>query len=84
MEGFPLLKDEIKNALKHVKNEKVVGPDGISPEMIDALEGFGIGKLKAILNKTYDTGDIPVSFSRSIFVTFLKPRNGGMRTASHN
>ena len=72
MEGPSILKDEIKNALKNIKNGKAVGPDNISTEMVYALEDLGIEKLGAIMNKMYDTGKIPLSLSRSVFIALSK------------
>lgn len=72
MKGPPIFKDEISNALEHIKNGKAIGQDGIDTEIMAALESFGIGKLESILNKLYDTGDITVSLSQPIFSTLSK------------
>ena len=72
MEGPPILKDEIEYALKNMKSGKAAGPDNIVTEMLIALEDLGIKKLEAIMNKMYNTGKIPLSLSRSIFIALPK------------
>ena len=51
---------------------KATGPDNISVEMLEALEGIGINKMESVMNKMYDTGKIQRCLSRSIFVTLPK------------
>lgn len=72
MHGPPILKDEIRSAMRSMKNGKAAGPDNISIEMINALEDEGIDKLESIMNKMYDTGEIPEALSRSIFIAIPK------------
>ena len=43
-----------------MKTGKATGPDGLSIELIEALEEYGIEKATTLLNEIYDTGQIPV------------------------
>ena len=71
-EGPPILKDEIKSAIKQMKTGKALGPDGIATEMIEALEEFGVDILYDLLNEIYNTGIIQEDMSQSIFIALLK------------
>ena len=55
-----------------MKTGKATGPDGLSIELIEALEEDGIEKVTTMLNEIYDTGQIPVDMSRSIFIALPK------------
>ena len=73
--GPPIMKDEVREAMRKMKTGKATGPDGLSIELIKALEEFGIEKVTTLLNEIYDTGQIPVDMSRSIFIALpKKPR----------
>jgi len=72
MYGPPILKDEVRTAMRSMKMGKAAGPDNLTIEMINALEDMGIDKLASIMNKTYDTGEIPDALSRSIFIALPK------------
>ena len=70
--GPPIMKDEVREAMRKMKTGKATGPDGLSIELIEALEEFGIEKATTLLNEIYDTGQIPVDMSRSIFIALPK------------
>ena len=42
LSGLPIMKDEIRAALKAMKKGKAAGEDGLVVEMIEAAEEFGI------------------------------------------
>ena len=67
MERSPNLKDEI-GSVRRMKYGMAIGPHNISGEMLEALEDTGINKMESIMNKMYDTGTIPRSLSRSIYI----------------
>ncbi|GFO46727.1 hypothetical protein PoB_007323200 [Plakobranchus ocellatus] len=70
------MKEEVEIAIKKMKHGKATGPDNISVELIEALEDFGIGKVTHLLNKIYDTGQIPADVSKSNFIALpKKPAN---------
>ena len=70
--GPPIMKDEVREAMIKMKTGKATGPDGLSIELIEALEEDGIEKVTTLLNEIYDTGQIPVDMSRSIFIALPK------------
>ena len=70
--GPPIKKDEVREAMRKMKTGKATGPDGLSIELIEALEEYGIEKVTTLLNEIYDTGQIPVDMSRSIFIALPK------------
>ena len=70
--GPPIMKDEVREAMRKMKTGEATGPDGLSIELIEALEEYGIEKVTTLLNEIYDTGQIPVDMSRSIFIALPK------------
>ena len=66
--GPPIMKDEVREAMRKMKTGKATGPDGLSIELIE----YGIEKVTTLLNEIYDTGQIPVDISRSIFIALPK------------
>ncbi|GFO24710.1 transposon tx1 uncharacterized 149 kda protein [Plakobranchus ocellatus] len=66
------MKEEVKAAIKKMKHGKATGPDNILIELIEALEDFGIGKVTRLPNEIYDTGQIPIDLSKSIFIALPK------------
>ena len=71
-EGPPILKSEVKEALKNSKNGKAAGEDGITTEMIRALEDFGVDTLTDMFNDMYETGHIPEELLQSVYITLPK------------
>ena len=82
IEGPPILKDEVENAIKKMKHGRAPGPDNIPVEIYDALGEIGINEITQLVNKIYDTGKIPSSLSRSIFITIPK-KPGATECESH-
>ena len=75
MEGPPILKDEVRNALRKSQNGKAAGEDGITTEMIRTLEEFGVDTLTDLYNDMYATGHIPEELLQSVYITLpKKPR----------
>ncbi|ELU12394.1 hypothetical protein CAPTEDRAFT_212104 [Capitella teleta] len=71
-EGAATLAVEVRNALKKMKTRKATGADGVAVEMFSALEDLGVQKLTNILNKIYDTGNIPEDLLKSVFIALPK------------
>ena len=67
-DGPPIMKDEVRKAVKLMKKGKTAGPDKITVEMIESLDEFGIDMLTDFLNAIYDSGEIPSDLSKSIFI----------------
>ena len=55
-DGPPIMKDEVRKAVKSMKKGKAAGPDKITVEMIESLDEFGIDMLTDFLNAIYDSG----------------------------
>ena len=71
--GPPIMKDEIRAALR-----KETDPNSISVELLKALEDYGIDMITTLLNEIYDTGQVPLDMSKSIFIALpKKPRATG-------
>lgn len=66
---------ELEYALKVAKRNKAVGPDGIPVEMLKCLSQKSKEKLLQMLNKMYQTGEMPEDFQLSSFVPIPKKRN---------
>jgi hypothetical protein len=74
-EGPPILRSEVERAIKTTGKGKAAGPDGITVEMIEALEEFGIDKLTDLFNDIYFSGCIPEEMRLSEFITLPKKPN---------
>jgi len=72
IEGPPIMKDEVRQAIKLITINKATGPDGISVEMIQCLEELGVDVMTKLINKIYDTGEIPDDLTKSIFIALPK------------
>ncbi|GFR76689.1 endonuclease-reverse transcriptase [Elysia marginata] len=57
-EGPEIMREE-ENTIKNIKTGKATGPDMISTEMMQALEGIELDAITKMLNTIYDTGEIP-------------------------
>lgn len=47
--GLEILKDEVRGLWKRMNGNKIVGPDGITTEMLSALDEFGIGTIPELI-----------------------------------
>ena len=71
-DGPPIMKDEVRKAVKSMKKGKAAGPDKSTVEMTESLDDFGIDMLTDFLNAIYDSGEIPSDLSKSIFIALPK------------
>ena len=72
LEGPSILQEEVKVAIKKMKNGKAIGPDNIPVEMIVALDDLGIDMTTKLLNAIYDSGTIPEDLCKSVFIALPK------------
>lgn len=49
----------MEHELSLAKNRKVVGPNEIPNEIIKLMDEGNVDRLTGLLNKIYDTGEIP-------------------------
>ncbi|XP_017304472.1 uncharacterized protein LOC108254040, partial [Diaphorina citri] len=64
--------DDIKNAISKLNNKKSPGSDSIPAEFLKLLDIDGITLITDIINSIYQTGQIPVDFLESVFITIPK------------
>ena len=72
IDGPPILKDEVEAAIKRMKSGKATGPDNIPVEIIVALEELGLNMVTNLLNRIYDSGNIPDDLLKSVFIALPK------------
>ncbi|GFR58185.1 RNA-directed DNA polymerase from mobile element jockey-like [Elysia marginata] len=65
-----------------MKNGKAAGPDQIPIELLKALGNWGIDQLTKLLNRIYDTGNIPKDMLISTFIT-LQKKPGATECENH-
>ena len=70
--GPPILKEEVKKAIRKSQGGKAPGDDGITLKMIKLLEEFGIDKLHQLYNKIYSTGTFLEEILNSVYITLPK------------
>ena len=67
-----ILISEVEKAIRDLKTGKACGKDGITTEMIKALDENGIKAITDLCNKIYNTGVIPSDLNDSVFVRLPK------------
>ena len=72
MSGPTILEDEVRQAVREMKNDKAEGGDGVVAEMVDAAGEFGIKKLTKMANRIYDTGVVPEKMKENTFIVIPK------------
>ena len=76
------MREEVENTIKTMKTGKATGPDMISTEMMQALEGIELDAITKMLNTIYDTGEIPKEMLQSIFIVLPK-KQGATECEQH-
>ena len=71
-EGPEIMREEVENTIKNMKTGKATGPDTISTEMMQALEGIELDAITKMLDTIYDTGEIPKEVLQLIFIVLPK------------
>ena len=66
------MKSEVESALEKMKRNKAAGPDETVTEMLTSSEDFDIENLIDLVNRVYDSGEIPEDLSRLIFMALPK------------
>ena len=75
LSGSPIAKDKIRSALHKSKTNKAAGPDEVVTEMLEALGDTGVNIMHSLVNKIYDSGEIPNDMLKSVFIALPKKPN---------
>ena len=70
--GSPLGEDGIQATIKKMKAGKATDPHSILMELLEALEEYVIDKIASLLKVFYDTIQILLDISKSIFQSTAK------------
>ncbi|KAI8433244.1 hypothetical protein MSG28_015320 [Choristoneura fumiferana] len=76
-----ILLDEIRTAIKHLKNGKATGSDAIPIETIKASGEYGVHIFHTLCQKIWQTGCWPKEWAHTIFVPLHK--KGSTKTCSN-
>ena len=71
-EVYRISQEEIKAITKELPKGKACGSDNIPAELLQCLEGEGLDILTKLINKIYNSGQIPQDFRDSLFVPIPK------------
>ena len=74
-EGAKIMGNEVRHAIASLKSDKATGGDGISAEVLKALNDKGITIVTELLNLIYEHGHIPEGMAESIFIQLPKKPN---------
>src|SRR5579872_100104 len=69
----PFTANEIKTAVKKLKNNKSPGPDNIVSEMLKNSPEIAYNNIAQIFNYIAETGDVPEDLYMGILTPFQKP-----------
>ena len=72
--GPSILKEEVQWALQNSKTGKAACPNEVVVEMLIALQKDGVDLLWKLLNKIYETGQIPTKVFKSVSIAIYKNR----------
>ena len=70
--GPEIIQREVEEAIKHTKNKKAEGVDGIPAELLKALGPQAIKKLVELCKDIYNTGVWPEDFCKTIMIPIKK------------
>ena len=71
-EEIHLTETEVKAAIKSLKAGKAPGKDGIRPEMLKAMNGFGVRWLTRVCKVAWKTGKVPQQWQTSVIIPIHK------------
>lgn len=72
MTGPSILVSEVEAAIRKARNRKAAGPDDIPVELLKLLDDEGIRLMTALMNRIYETGEIPSEWTQSTFIPLPK------------
>jgi len=74
-DNFPILREEVENAIKSLKTGKSAGNDNIPAELLKSGGNSVVDILTAICNKIWETGEWPEAWTQSLIITLPKKGN---------
>ena len=74
-EDYPILREEVEEAVKSLKKGKSAGVDNIPAELVQAGGESMITVLTAVCNKIWQTGEWPTTWTQSLIITLPKKGN---------
>jgi hypothetical protein len=77
----PILRSEVENAMKYLRNNKASGVDEISGEMLKEMGEEGIDFFHALCNRVWSSREWPKDWTSSIFIPLHK--KGSVRKCSN-
>ena len=80
--GESIMKDEIRKALKSMKDGKTTGPYELPAEALKALDEHNIEIITSLCNIIYNSGMIPTEMKHSVFITL--PKNPKQCSVKHS
>ena len=74
-DNFPVLREEVEEAVKFLKKGKAAGIDNIPAELVHAGSKDMIDTLHVICQKVWETGQWPTQWTQSLMITVPKKGN---------
>ena len=78
-----ITEDEVKEAVKSLKNKKAPGPTGLSADIIKAAGQTAVRTLLNIFHKIWDTEELPEDFSKSLTIPIYKGKGDPLACSSY-
>ncbi|XP_030751542.1 uncharacterized protein LOC115879046 [Sitophilus oryzae] len=73
--GPEITLDEVRHSITRLKNNKATVPDNVQAEILKLLEDNQLKLLTKLLNKIYETGELPSDWLVSTFIPLPKRAN---------
>ena len=74
-DNFPILREDVKAAVKSLKKWKSAGADNVPAELVQAGGEAMISALLTVCNKIWQTGEWPTPWTQSLIITLPKKGN---------
>jgi hypothetical protein len=75
--------EEVREAIRRMKEEKAAGPTGVVAEMFKAMGEDGVRRMTELCNEVVREGKIPEDWSRSWMVSIYKGKGDALECGSY-